>query len=127
MARSLSGNWRASFSMIAASIRKQTSSTRPRRQSSIEVHPYSARHQIRLDPEAHDARHTHHSEDGLTIHQTLIDPEDLNDWSLHLTLDLEKSKNQPSSDGVMKISRNSPEHRQEYPQRPATPHAFRHS
>jgi hypothetical protein len=45
----------------------------------------AARHQISLDPEARNARHTHLSEDGLTIHQTLID------WSLHLTLDLEKS------------------------------------
>jgi Domain of unknown function (DUF3516) len=52
---------------------------------------HAARHQIRLDPEARNARHTHLSEDGLTIHQTLIDPDDLNDWSLHLTLDLEKS------------------------------------
>ncbi len=49
------------------------------------------RHQIRLDPEARNARHTHLSEDDLTIHQTLIDPDDLNDWFLHLTLDLEKS------------------------------------
>ena len=52
---------------------------------------HDARHQIRLDPEARNARHTHISEDGLTIHQTLIDPDDLNDWSLHLTLDIEKS------------------------------------
>ena len=52
---------------------------------------HAARHQIRLDPEARNARHTHLSEDGLTIHQTLIDPDDLNDWSLHLTLDPEKS------------------------------------
>jgi hypothetical protein len=52
---------------------------------------HDARHQIRLDPEARNARHTHLSEDGLTIHQTLIDPDDLNDWSLHLTLDAEKS------------------------------------
>ncbi len=52
---------------------------------------HAARHQIRLDPEARNARHTHLSEDGLTIHQTLIDPDDLNDWSLRLTLDLEKS------------------------------------
>ena len=52
---------------------------------------HAARHQIRLDPEARNARHTHLSEDGLTIYQTLIDPDDLNDWSLHLTLDLEKS------------------------------------
>ena len=52
---------------------------------------HTARHQIRLDPEARNARHTHISEDGLTIHQTLIDPDDLNDWAIHLTLDLEKS------------------------------------
>jgi hypothetical protein len=52
---------------------------------------HAARHQIRLDPEARNARHTHISEDGLTIHQTLIDPDDLNDWAIHLTLDLEKS------------------------------------
>jgi hypothetical protein len=52
---------------------------------------HEARLQIRLDPEARNARHTHISEDGLTIHQTLIDPDDLNDWSIHLTLDLEKS------------------------------------
>ncbi len=52
---------------------------------------HSERHQIRLDPEARNARHTHISADGLTIHQTLIDPDDLNDWSLHLTLDPEKS------------------------------------
>ncbi len=52
---------------------------------------HAARHQIRLDPEARNARHTHLSDDGLTIHQTLIDPDDLNDWSLHLTLDPEKS------------------------------------
>ena len=52
---------------------------------------HAARHQIRLDPEARNARHTHISEDGLTLHQTLIDPDDINDWSIHLTLDLEKS------------------------------------
>jgi hypothetical protein len=52
---------------------------------------HAVRHQIRLDPEARNARHTHLAEDGLTIHQTLIDPDDLNDWSLHLTLDPEKS------------------------------------
>jgi hypothetical protein len=52
---------------------------------------HAARHQIRLDPEARNARHTHISDDGLTVHQTLIDPDDLNDWSIHLTLDPEKS------------------------------------
>jgi hypothetical protein len=52
---------------------------------------HAARHQIRLDPEARNARHTHISDDGLTIHQTLIDPDDFNDWAIHLTLDLETS------------------------------------
>lgn len=52
---------------------------------------HDARHQIRLDPEARNARHTHLSDDNLAIHQTLIDPEDLNDWSIHLTLDPAKS------------------------------------
>jgi superfamily II RNA helicase len=52
---------------------------------------YQSHAQIRLDPEARNARHTHLSEDRRTIHQTLIDPDDLNDWTIHLTLDLEKS------------------------------------
>jgi hypothetical protein len=52
---------------------------------------HEARGQIRLDPEARNARHTHVEDDGLTIHQTLIDPDDLNDWSIQFTLDLEKS------------------------------------
>ncbi len=52
---------------------------------------HNARHQIRLDPEARNARHTHITGEQTTIHQTLIDPDDLNDWSLHLTLDLVKS------------------------------------
>ena len=47
--------------------------------------------QIRLDPEARNARHTHIEDDHITIHQTLIDPDDLNDWSINLTLDIEKS------------------------------------
>jgi superfamily II RNA helicase len=51
-----------------------------------ESHP-----QIRLDPEARNARHTHLAENGITIHQTLIDPDELNDWCLTLTLDRAKS------------------------------------
>jgi hypothetical protein len=60
---------------------------------------HAARHRIRLDPEARNARHTripelppaadHHQ--GLPITQTLIDPEDSNDWAVHLTLDLVQS------------------------------------
>lgn len=46
---------------------------------------------IRLDPEARNTRHTLIAEDGVTVHQTLIDPEDLNDWSVNLRLDSMKS------------------------------------
>lgn len=52
---------------------------------------HEGHHQIRLDPEARNARHTHLADDGITVHQTLIDPDDLNDWAVRLTLDLEKS------------------------------------
>lgn len=53
---------------------------------------YHATHEmIRLDPEARNARHTHLADDGVTVHQTLIDPDDLNDWSVRLTLDRAKS------------------------------------
>jgi hypothetical protein len=52
---------------------------------------HAARHHIRLDPEARNARHTVISEDGLTIRQTLIDPDDLNDWQIILTLNPVKS------------------------------------
>jgi len=52
---------------------------------------HESHHQIRLDPEARNSRHTHIADDGITVHQTLIDPDDLNDWSIQLTLDLTKS------------------------------------
>jgi len=52
---------------------------------------HQSHEQIRLDPEARNSRHTHIAEDGVTIHQTLIDPDDLNDWSIQLTLDRAKS------------------------------------
>jgi len=61
---------------------------------------HDARHHIRLDPEARNARHTHlpelpkpgESRPFLPIVQTLVDPDDINDWAIFLTLDLEKSK-----------------------------------
>jgi hypothetical protein len=43
--------------------------------------------QFRITPGDNKITCIHHS---FTLHQTLIDPDDLNDWSLHLTLDLEK-------------------------------------
>jgi superfamily II RNA helicase len=50
---------------------------------------------VRLDPEARNPKHTHIEPDpetkSWTIHQTLIDYEELNDWSVDLILDLEKS------------------------------------
>ncbi|MEI6607120.1 MAG: DUF3516 domain-containing protein [Verrucomicrobiota bacterium] len=60
---------------------------------------HNVRHQIRLDPEARNARHTHLPElpkpgspqPFLPVVQTLVDPDELNDWAIFLTLDLEKS------------------------------------
>jgi hypothetical protein len=61
---------------------------------------HAARERIRLDPEARNARHTRVPEmpvpapQTLPITQTLIDPDDQNDWALHLTLDLTQSDRQ---------------------------------
>ncbi|MCX6877525.1 MAG: DUF3516 domain-containing protein [Verrucomicrobia bacterium] len=60
---------------------------------------HDARHFIRLDPEARNARHTHlpalpppaDPHQHLAIEQTLVDPDDLNDWAIFLTLDVAKS------------------------------------
>ncbi len=53
---------------------------------------YHAGHQrIRLDPEARNSRHTHLADDGITVDQTLIDPDELNDWSATFTINREKS------------------------------------
>jgi len=58
---------------------------------------WEARGPIRLDPEARNARHTHipplpqSLPPHISIEQMLIDSEDLNDWSLRLTVDVEKS------------------------------------
>jgi hypothetical protein len=49
---------------------------------------------IRLDPEARGIQHTHLNTDEprrWTVHQTLVDPEELNDWTLRLTVDLDRS------------------------------------
>jgi superfamily II RNA helicase len=56
---------------------------------------YFAHHpRIRLDPEARATKHTRLSETGprrWTCEQTLVDPEDWNDWSLKLVIDLDRS------------------------------------
>jgi superfamily II RNA helicase len=55
---------------------------------------YFAGHQrIRLDPEARAAKHTRISEDSprrWIVEQSLVDPEELNDWSLRLAIDLDR-------------------------------------
>ncbi len=55
---------------------------------------YFAGHQrIRLDPEARAAKHTRISEDNQRrwiVEQTLVDPEELNDWSLVIVIDLDR-------------------------------------
>lgn len=54
---------------------------------------------IRLDPEARNARHTYIGDlpgpgdfrGIIPVTQTLVDPEETNDWALHLTLDIAQS------------------------------------
>ncbi|MFN4999769.1 MAG: DUF3516 domain-containing protein [Akkermansiaceae bacterium] len=49
---------------------------------------------IRLDPEARATKHTRITEESprrWTYEQILVDPEELNDWSINLVIDLEKS------------------------------------
>jgi hypothetical protein len=63
---------------------------------------WEARGPIRLDPEARNARHTHLAPlpqslpSHLSVEQMLIDSDGLNDWSVRLTLDVEKSNIQRS-------------------------------
>jgi superfamily II RNA helicase len=55
---------------------------------------YSEHQRIRLDPEARAAKHTRISDElprRWTCEQTLVDPEELNDWFLKLAVDLDKS------------------------------------
>jgi superfamily II RNA helicase len=54
---------------------------------------FSGHERIRLDPEARAAKHTTISEEEprhWLVEQTLVDPEELNDWSLKITLDLDR-------------------------------------
>ncbi|MGB0372851.1 MAG: DEAD/DEAH box helicase [Opitutales bacterium] len=57
---------------------------------------YDDRDWIRLDPEARNQQHTHIEESDdrktWTIHQTLIDSEDLNDWQVSFSVSLEKAR-----------------------------------
>ncbi len=55
---------------------------------------FATRERVRLDPEARAAKHTHLSEAAprrWTCEQVLVDPGDLNDWSLRLLVDLDRS------------------------------------
>ena len=56
---------------------------------------YDGRQYIRLDPEARNKKHTHTEvlEDTRQwrVHQTLCDPDEKNDWSLTLLVDLQQS------------------------------------
>ncbi|MEM9158901.1 MAG: DUF3516 domain-containing protein [Verrucomicrobiota bacterium] len=57
---------------------------------------YESRSWIRLDPAARNKSHTHIITDETPntwhIHQTLIDPEEQNDWTATFQLDIEKTK-----------------------------------
>ena len=58
------------------------------------IDAYFETHQrIRLDPEARAAKHTRISEEAprrWLVEQTLVDPEELNDWSLKIRIDLDQ-------------------------------------
>lgn len=54
---------------------------------------FSGHERIRLDPEARAAKHTAISEEEprrWLVEQTLVDPEELNDWSVKIILDLDR-------------------------------------
>jgi superfamily II RNA helicase len=54
---------------------------------------YAGHQRIRLDPEARAAKHSRLSDEQprrWTLEQTLIDPEELNDWFLKLAIDLDR-------------------------------------
>jgi hypothetical protein len=60
-----------------------------------ELKAYFAEHQaIRVDPEARSPRHLviEQSEHTWRVRQTLLDPEDDNDWFVELTVDLDQSR-----------------------------------
>lgn len=68
------------------------------------MEPYFADHGwIRLDPAARSSLHTHveREPDRWTVHQTLVDGEELNDWALTATVDLAASRER--SEVVMRI------------------------
>lgn len=55
---------------------------------------YAEHERIRLDPEARATKHSRTSESQArrwTVEQTLVDPEELNDWFLKLAVDLDRS------------------------------------
>jgi superfamily II RNA helicase len=55
---------------------------------------YAEHERIRLDPEARAAKHSRLSDEHprrWTLEQTLVDPEELNDWLLKLHIDLDRS------------------------------------
>jgi superfamily II RNA helicase len=65
---------------------------RPRIQSLLDNY-FVDHERIRLDPEARAAKHTRISEENprcWLCEQILVDPEELNDWSITITLDLDR-------------------------------------
>ena len=66
--------------------------TRPRIDALLDAY-FASHERIRLDPEARAAKHTHISEDSprrWTCEQIVVDPEELNDWSLKFSIDLDR-------------------------------------
>jgi hypothetical protein len=66
--------------------------TRPRIETLLDAY-FAGHERIRLDPEARATKHTRISEDSprrWTCEQIVVDPEELNDWSLSFVIDLDR-------------------------------------
>lgn len=66
--------------------------TRPRIDALLDTY-FAGHERIRLDPEARAAKHTRISEESprrWTCGQIVVDPEELNDWSLEFVIDLDR-------------------------------------
>jgi len=66
--------------------------TRQRMDALLDAY-FTGHQRIRLDPEARAAKHTRISEESprrWICEQIVVDPEDLNDWSLKIVIDLDR-------------------------------------
>ncbi|MGK0189080.1 MAG: superfamily II RNA helicase [Verrucomicrobiales bacterium] len=87
-----SRNWADSLVMIGEQDPDGQAWSAQRLETELEAY-FAQRHRIRLDPDARNSRHTYIKQDSGTwvVEQSLVDPEDENDWLMRLTVDLKLS------------------------------------